>query len=58
MGLRRDVPVVPNGIDYEGIKKVNARERFNAIFVGRLIKEKNVDLLLQSVKILKTEIPI
>ncbi|CUX77291.1 glycosyltransferase family 4 protein [Thermococcus chitonophagus] len=57
-GLRSDVPVVPNGIDYERIKSIKpAEEKSDVIFVGRLIKEKNVDLLLHSMKILKTEIP-
>jgi len=41
---------VPNGFDYDVIKKVKKKGNFDIVFAGRLIKEKNVDLLIDSVK--------
>ena len=50
--------VIPNGIDFERIQKIKASgESSDIIFAGRLIKEKNVDILIRSVKLLKEEIP-
>lgn len=48
--------LVPNGIDFERIQQVKAGgESSDIIFVGRLIKEKNVDILIKSVKLLREE---
>ncbi|ALV63873.1 LPS biosynthesis RfbU related protein [Thermococcus sp. 2319x1] len=49
---------IPNGIDFKRIQKVSGRdEEYDIIFVGRLIKEKNVDLLLRAVEIVKNNVP-
>lgn len=57
-GLRKDVHVVPNGIDFLRIQKIKKAElESDVIFVGRLIKEKNVPLLLKAVRLIKEEIP-
>ena len=49
---------IPNGIDFKRIQKVSGKdEEYDVIFVGRLIKEKNVDLLLRAVEIVKNNIP-
>ncbi len=46
-----DIEVVPNGIDMHLIDgTLGADEGFDILFVGRLIKDKNVDVLLRSLK--------
>lgn len=48
--------VIPNGIDWKVIQRVRKdREECDVIYVGRLIKEKQVDLLLKAVALLKKE---
>lgn len=54
----RDVKVIPNGIDFWRINEIKkAKEESDVIFAGRLIKEKNVDILIKAVKLVKEEIP-
>jgi len=56
MGVKAEV--IPNGIDFKLIQETRRNdEESDIIFVGRLTKEKNVDLLIRSVKLLKMEIP-
>ncbi|WP_227379075.1 glycosyltransferase family 4 protein [Haladaptatus halobius] len=44
-----DVPIVPNGIDYDKICSVDpAKNGFDVLFAGRLIKDKRVDRLLEA----------
>jgi glycosyltransferase involved in cell wall biosynthesis len=53
---KKNIVVISNGIDYEKIKEVSPYfERSDLIFAGRLIKEKNVDLLINAVAIIKTK---
>lgn len=50
--------VISNGIDFEYIMEIKAsQERSDIIFAGRLIKEKNVDFLIEAVSIIKERIP-
>ena len=57
-GLRKPVPVVPNGVDVEFIQAIPPDElESDVIFVGRLIPEKGVDLLLRALAEVKREIP-
>jgi len=52
----KNVTVIQNGVNLELINKVNqSLEKSDIIFVGRLIKEKNVNLLIEVLKKLKTE---
>ncbi|MCX6776179.1 MAG: glycosyltransferase family 4 protein [Candidatus Micrarchaeota archaeon] len=54
----KKIPVFPNGVDYESLKKAKPLEKnFDVIFIGRLIKEKNVDVLLRAVALLRTKHP-
>ncbi|TKX85903.1 glycosyltransferase family 1 protein [Halorubrum sp. SS5] len=46
---REQITVVPNGINIDRIKEVEpTNDGFEIIFVGRLIKDKNVDQLIQA----------
>ncbi|MBI5872456.1 glycosyltransferase family 4 protein [archaeon] len=48
---RAKTMLVPNGVDITKIKRIKpAKKRFDIIFAGRLIKEKNVDKLIEAVK--------
>lgn len=50
--------VIPNGIDIKRIESIKPSTiKSDAIFVGRLIKHKNVDILIKSIDILKEENP-
>jgi glycosyltransferase involved in cell wall biosynthesis len=50
----KKVSIVPNGIDFETISQVPpAKEELDVVYLGRLIKPKNVDLLLKAVAALK-----
>ncbi len=47
--LKKDVELVPNGVDIAFIDSVApAKISVDALFVGRLIREKNVDLLIRA----------
>jgi len=55
---RQKIAVIPNGIsiiELEGIAL--AVSRSDIIFVGRLLSNKNVDVLIQSIALLKTKYP-
>ena len=50
--------VIPPGIDFNYIQKVKTSEEVSdIIFAGRLIKEKNVDILIKSISIVKEKNP-
>ena len=50
--------IIPNGIDLKQINDIRPSEhKTDVIFVGRLIKEKNVDLLLKALVKVKDFIP-
>jgi glycosyltransferase involved in cell wall biosynthesis len=52
------VQVVPNGIDWQKIEQVQPSERQSDIIcAGRLVRHKNVDLLIQALEIVKSEVP-
>jgi L-malate glycosyltransferase len=49
LGVRNEVRIIPNGIDPgQLISVLPSVESFDIIYVGRLIKEKHVDLLVQA----------
>lgn len=50
--------VIPNGIDFNHIQEIEASsETSDVIFAGRLIKEKNVDILLRSLPMVVERYP-
>ncbi|MEL7668947.1 glycosyltransferase family 4 protein [Methanobacterium sp.] len=50
--------VIPNGIDFNYISKIGpAGEKSDVIFAGRLIKEKNVEVLIKAISNVKEKIP-
>ncbi len=58
LGVAGPVPVVPNGIDLARIAAVApAAEEWDVIFTGRLIRDKNVDLLLRALVTVREEVP-
>jgi len=65
-GIKKEIIVVPTGIDRESFKNGNKRiwrkklkidkEKFLLLYVGRLAKEKNIFLLLECFKELRDEL--
>ncbi|MGB9979500.1 glycosyltransferase family 4 protein [Methanobacterium sp.] len=50
--------VIPNGIDFNYMSKINpANEKSDIIFAGRLIKEKNVEILIKAIPNVREKIP-
>jgi len=58
LGYRGNITIVPNGVDLQRIASiVSSDETSDGIFVGRLIKEKHVDLLVLAFGILLSKQP-
>ncbi|NPV51062.1 MAG: glycosyltransferase family 4 protein [Candidatus Methanofastidiosum sp.] len=58
IGCKGSIQIIPVGIEYDFISRVNPSEnKSDIIFVGRLIEHKNLYLLLRSIYLLKKEIP-
>lgn len=56
-GVRGTIPVIPNGIDLAWIGSIGPSPvASDIIFVGRLIREKHVDLLIEAVSLLRTDL--
>ena len=54
----KNIRIVPNGIDLDEIARIAAsNDKCDIIFAGRLIREKNVDLLLDAVDLLRKKLP-
>ena len=52
------IRVIPDGIDFEGIQKIApSTERYDILYAGRLIKHKNVDVLIKAIDIAKKKMP-
>ena len=64
---QENITVIPNGIDLNRISEIEPEggqtsaglegKLYDVIFAGRLIKEKNVDVLLKAVALLKADFP-
>jgi len=59
MGARNNIEVIPNGIDFTNIlsTKPNTEIEADIVFTGRLVKNKNVDVLIRAVKVIKEQNP-
>lgn len=58
IGVKGNVLVIPNGIDFKAVQAVSpSQEKSDIIFAGRLIREKNLDLLVRSVDLVRREHP-
>jgi L-malate glycosyltransferase len=58
LGYHRQITIIPNGVDLQHIHSINpSDETSDIIFVGRLIKEKHVDLLVRAFGFLASEQP-
>jgi len=56
IGYDRQITIIPNGVDLNHVRSINpSDESSDIIFVGRLIKEKHVDLLVRAFSILSSE---
>jgi glycosyltransferase involved in cell wall biosynthesis len=56
--LCHEINIIPNGIDLTRIRSISpSSESWDIIFVGRLIKEKHADLLIQAVTLLQYKNP-
>jgi glycosyltransferase involved in cell wall biosynthesis len=52
------IHIIPNGIDIERIERITpSSDGCDILFAGRLIKEKNVDILLEAVNHLRKTVP-
>ena len=52
------IRVIPDGVDFEGIQKIApSTKRYDILYAGRLIKHKNVDILLRAIDIVKKKMP-
>ena len=53
-----NIKVIPNGVDFNKIRRIKPSDNnSDIIFVGRLIKEKNVDILLRAIKLIQKDVP-
>lgn len=59
LGLNEDkISIVPNGINYDWMLDVPpSKEKPDVIYLGRLIKPKKIDVLLNSANLLRKEFP-
>lgn len=58
IGVNREIKVVPVGIDMTEIEKIEpSKYKSDVIFAGRLIENKNVDVLIKAIKLVKEKIP-
>lgn len=54
----KNISVIPNGVDLKRIRDIKHFDnKCDIIFVGRLIKEKNVDVLLRAVGLVRNNFP-
>ncbi|MFH1126722.1 MAG: glycosyltransferase family 4 protein [archaeon] len=53
-----DMTVIPNGVDFYKIDKAGeSAEKFDVLYAGRLIKHKNIDVLIEATAIVKKKFP-
>jgi len=58
IGVDKEITVIPNGIDFDSIQAITpSPEKTDVIYAGRLIKEKNIDMLIKAIELVKKELP-
>jgi glycosyltransferase involved in cell wall biosynthesis len=58
LGKHEEIKIIPNGIDFQNLSSIPPSDSVSdIIFVGRLIKEKHVDLLIHAFRVLLMEQP-
>lgn len=59
MGVSADgMTVIPNGVDFDRIDNAGeSAEKFDVLYAGRLIKHKNIDVLIEATAIVKKRFP-
>lgn len=57
LGVNNEIEVIPVGINMQYIQEINPSDyKSDVIFAGRLLKNKNVDILIKAISIIKKEI--
>ena len=58
MSIGKEIKVIPNGVDSKEIREIApSSQNSDIIFAGRLIREKNVNLLMKAISAIKKEKP-
>lgn len=58
LGFRSEIEVIVSGIDTDFIEKINhPKENHSIVYAGRLVKYKNIELLIRTAAKLKDEFP-
>ncbi|MBS3926348.1 MAG: glycosyltransferase family 4 protein [Nitrosarchaeum sp.] len=57
LGVRKKIKVIPNGIDPTIYDVATEQKKFQAIYVGRLIFYKNIDVIIDAFDIVTKKIP-
>jgi len=58
LGFKPPIEVIPSGVDNDFIKKIKpVKDETSVVFVGRLVKYKNIDNLLRAFKAVQNEHP-
>ena len=55
LGVKSHIEIISSGIDLDMIKSVKARKENKIIFVGRLVKYKNIDILIRAFSEIKKD---
>ena len=56
--FKKKIYTIPNGNDFEKIQEIkSSRRKSDVIFAGRLLDNKNVDILIKSIQLIKEKIP-
>jgi glycosyltransferase involved in cell wall biosynthesis len=58
IGFKSEIKMIPCGIDFKEINNISPHiTKFDAVFAGRLIKDKNIDILIKAVSIVVVKVP-
>ncbi|MEM2144031.1 MAG: glycosyltransferase family 4 protein [Candidatus Jordarchaeaceae archaeon] len=56
--IRKWIKIIPNGVDFKRIEKIKpSQEKSDVVFAGRLIKAKNIDVLIKAISLLRKDFP-